>query len=114
MVRANIKAMEQVYSVGAHYGKLWRPTRDGTEVDLHVPRLLILPPLFVKLIRDAGKSLMPHKVWALIKAYIDTQNLQDDCKEACSFMQDWCLVVRQAPGQDKDSHLAFGLDAVTE
>jgi hypothetical protein len=106
--------VKQAYSGGASYGKLWSPTRDDTEVDIIVPRLLIPPPLFVKLIRDAGKSLMPHEVWALIQEYIDTHTLTDNCKEACSFVQAWCLVAGQAQALDRDSHLAFGLDAVTE
>jgi hypothetical protein len=37
LVRTDIDAMEQVYNGGANHGKLWAPTRDGTEVDLHVP-----------------------------------------------------------------------------
>jgi hypothetical protein len=113
-VRNSIDGMAQTYSGGAHYGVLWSPTRDSTEVDLVVSRLLILPPLFVKLIRDAGKALMPHEVWALVQNYMDTHSLPDDCKDACSFVHDWCLVAGQSPAQDKDSHLAFGLDAVTE
>ncbi len=106
--------MKQAYSGGANYGKLWSPTRDGTEVDIVVPCLLILPPLFVKLIKDAGKSLMPHEVWALIQEYIDPHTLPDNCKEACSFVRAWCLVAGQAQTQDRDSHLAFGLDVVTK
>jgi hypothetical protein len=113
-VRENLEAMEQVYSGGANNGKLWVPTRDGTKVELHVPRLLVLPPLFVKLIRDTGKALMPHELWSLVRAYADTQDLLEECKEAWTFVRDWCLVAAQAPGQDKDLYLAFGLDAVTE
>ncbi len=57
---------------------------------------------------------MPHIVWVLVKAYINTQNLSAECKEAYTFVQDWCVMAGQATGQDKDSHLAFGLEAVTE
>jgi hypothetical protein len=70
--------------------------------------------LFVKLIRDTGKALMPHELWSLVRAYAVTQDLLEECKEAWTFVRDWCLVAAQAPGQDKDSYLAFGLDAVTE
>jgi hypothetical protein len=36
-VRGNGKDLEQAYASGANYGKLWTPTRDGTEVEKTVP-----------------------------------------------------------------------------
>ncbi len=113
-VNPEATAMEQFYSGGANHGKLWTPVQDGSKADLHVPRLLILPPLFVKLIRDTGRALMPHEVWSLIRAYMETPGLPPECIEACSFVRNWCLVAAQAADADKDSYLAFGLDAVTE
>ncbi len=113
-VRGNGEDLEQAYASGANYGKLWTPTRDGTEVEKTVPRLLIPPPLFIKLIRDTRKALMPHEVWILIKSYMDTPGLPPDCRDACTLVMDWCIVAAQASGPDKDSYLAFGFDAVTE
>ncbi len=113
-MKSDDAALEQAYTGGTNYGKLWSPTRDGTKVEINIPRLLILPPVFVKLIRDTGKALMPHEVWSLVKAYRDTPGLPQECKDACTFVRDWCLVAAQATGPDKDSYLAFGLNAVTE
>ncbi len=113
-VRGNGEDIVLAYATRANYGKLWTPTRDSTKVSKTVPCLLILPPLFVKLIRNTKKALMPHKVWTLIKAYMDTPGLPQECRDACTLMMDWCLVAAQASGPDKDSYLAFGLDAVTE
>jgi hypothetical protein len=113
-VRGNGEDMVLAYATGANYGKLWTPTRDSTEVSKTMPCLLILPPLFIKLIRNTKKALMPHEVWTLIKAYMDTPGLPQECRDACTLVMDWCLVAAQASRPDKDSYLAFSLDAVTE
>jgi hypothetical protein len=78
------------------------------------PRLLAIPPLFIKMIRDQNKSLMPHKVWAFVKAYSGSPGLPQEVATACKFAFDWCLVAAQASGADKDSHVAFGLNAVMD
>jgi hypothetical protein len=113
-VRGNGEDLEQAYASGANYGKLWTPTRDGTKVEKTMPQLLILPPSFVKLIRDTRKALMPHEVWIQIKSYMDTPGLPPDCRDACTLVMDWCIVAAQASGPNKDSYLAFGLDVVME
>jgi len=81
---------------------------------MHVPCLLCLPPLFVKLLRDQRKALMPHEVWQVIKTFSVSQGLTQDCVDACKFVMDWCVVAAQATAPEKDSFLAFGLDSVTE
>ena len=81
---------------------------------MHVPRLLSLPPLFVKLLREQKKALMPHEVWQIIKPFSESQGLPQECVDACKFIMDWCVVATQATGADKASFLAFGLNAVTE
>jgi hypothetical protein len=42
----------QAYTGGLEHGLLWAPATNGTKVEMHVPCLLCLPPLFVKLLRD--------------------------------------------------------------
>jgi hypothetical protein len=87
---------------------------NGTEVKMHVPCLLSLPLLFVKLLCNQKKALMPHEVWQVIKTFLESQGLPQECVDACTFVMDWCVVAAQATGTDKDSFLAFGLGAVTE
>ncbi len=94
--------MVLAYAAGANYGKLWTPTRDSTKVSKTMPHLLILPPLFVKLVRNTKKALMPHEVWTLIKAYMDMPGLPQECRDACTLVMDWCLVAAQASRPDKD------------
>jgi hypothetical protein len=65
------------------------------------------------MIRDQNKSLMPHEVWALVKAYSGSPDLPQEVAAACEFAIEWCLVATQASGADKDFHVAFGLDVVT-
>jgi hypothetical protein len=113
-MRGNGKDLGQAYIGGTEYGKLWASTIDGSKVEKAMPCFLILPPLFVKLIQDKKKALMPHKVWTLIKTYLALPGLPPECLDACTLALDWCLVATQASGLDKDLHLAFGLDAVTE
>jgi hypothetical protein len=96
------------------YGKLWLPPTDGSRVEKAVPRLLAIPPLFVKKIRDQNKSLMPHKVWALVKGDLGSPGLPQEVAAACKFAMDWCLVAAQAIGADKDSHVALCLDTVMD
>jgi hypothetical protein len=87
---------------------------DGSKVEKAVPRLLAIPPLFLNLIREQNKSLMPREVWAIIKAYSGSHSLPQELAAACKFAMDWCLVAAQASGANKDSHVAFGLNAVTD
>jgi hypothetical protein len=61
-VRSNGEEVIQAYTGGLKHGLLWAPTSNGTEVEMHVPRLLCLPPVFVKLLRDQKKALMPHEL----------------------------------------------------
>ena len=81
---------------------------------MHVPRMLCLPPVFVKLLRNQKKALMPHEVWQVVKTFSESQGLAQDCVDACKFIMDWCVVAAQATAPEKDSFLAFGLDLVTE
>ena len=81
---------------------------------MHVPCLLSLPPLFVKLLCNKKKALMPHEVWQVIKTILESQGLTQECVNACTFIMDWCVVAPQATGADKDSFLAFGLNKVME
>jgi hypothetical protein len=113
-VRSNGNEVIQAYTGGLEHGLLWAPTPNGTEVEMHVPRLLCLPPVFVKLLRDQKKALMPHEVWQVVKNFSESQGLAQDFVEACKFVMDWCVVAAQATAPDKDSFLAFGLDSVTE
>ena len=62
-VRSNGEEVIQAYTGGLEHGLLWAPATNGTEVEMHVPRLLCLPPVFVKLLRAQKKALMPaHEV----------------------------------------------------
>ena len=81
---------------------------------MHVPRLLCLPPVFVKLLCDQQKALMPHEVWQVVKTFSESQGLPQECVDACTFIMDWCVVASQATAPEKDSFLAFGLDSVTK
>ena len=113
-VRSNGDELIQAYTGGLKHGSLWAPATNGTKVELHVPRLLCLPPLFVKLLRDQKKALMPHEVWQVVKTFSESQGLAQDCADACKFVMDWCVVAAQATAPDKDSFFAFGLDLVTK
>jgi len=62
-VRSNGDELLQAYTGGLEHGLLWAPTPNGTEVEMHVPRLLCLPPVFVKLLHHQKRALMPHEVW---------------------------------------------------
>jgi hypothetical protein len=68
-IRVNGDALTQAYVQLDAYRKLWLPPANGSEVEKAVPRLLAIPPVFLKLIREQNKSLIPHEVWAIIKAY---------------------------------------------
>ena len=114
LVRVNGEELLQAYTGGLEHGLLWAPTTNGTKVEMHVPRLLCLPPVFVKFLRTQKKALMPHEVWQVIKNFSDSQGLAQDCVDACKFVMDWCVVAAQATAPEKDSFLAFGLDSVTE
>ena len=81
---------------------------------MHVRRLLSLRPLFVKLLCNQKKALMPHEVWQVIKTFLESQGLTQECINACKFVMDWCVVVTQATRVDNDSFLTFGLDTVTD
>ena len=47
---------------GLEHGSLWASATNGTKVKMHVPCLLCLPLLFVKLLCNQKKALMPHEV----------------------------------------------------
>ena len=113
-VRSNGEDLIQAYTGGLEQGVLWAPTPNGTEVEMHVPRLLCLPPVFVKLLCDQQKALMPHEVWQVVKTFSESQGLTQECVDACTFIMDWCVVASQATAPEKDSFLAFGLDSVTK
>jgi hypothetical protein len=113
-VQSNGEEVIQAYTGDLEHGLLWAPTPNGTEVEMHVPRLVCLPPVFVKLLRDQKKALMPHEVWQVIKTFSESQGLTQECVDACTFIMDWCVVASQATAPEKDSFLAFGLDSVTE
>ena len=81
---------------------------------MHVPCMLCLPPVFVKLLRAQKKALMPHEVWQVVKNFFESQGLTQDCVDACKFVMDWCVVAAQATAPDKDSFLLFGLNSVTK
>ena len=81
---------------------------------MHVLRLLCLPPVFVKLLSNQKKALLPHEVWQVVKTFSESQGLAQDCFDACKFVMDWCVVASQATAPEKDSFLAFGIDSVTK
>jgi hypothetical protein len=114
LVRSNGEEVIQAYTGGLGHGLLWAPTPNGTEVEMHVPRLVCLPPVFVKLLRDQKKALMPHEVWQVVKTFSESQGLAQECVDACTFIMDWCVVASQARAPEKDLFLAFRLDSVTE
>jgi hypothetical protein len=57
---------------------------------------------------------MPQEVWTIVRAYPGSQGLPQEVAAACKFAMDLCLVAAQASGASKDSHVAFGLDTVTD
>ena len=113
-VWSNADKLIQAYTGGLEHGSLWAPATNGTKVEMHVSRLLCLSPLFVKLLRDQKKALMPHEVWQVAKKFSNSYGLIQDCVNVCKFVMDWCVVAAQATAVDKDLFLAFGLDTVTE
>jgi hypothetical protein len=114
-IRADGDVLMQAYGAQLDvYGKLWLPPADGSKVEKAVPHLLVIPSLFLKLIREQNKSLMPHEVWTIVKAYLGSHGLPQEVAAACKFEMVRCLVAAQASGANKDSHVAFGLDAVTD
>jgi hypothetical protein len=113
-IRANGDPLTQAYAQLDAYGKLWLPPANRSEVEKAVPCLLAIPSLFVKMIRDQNKSLMLHVVWALVRAYSGSPGLPQEVAVACKFAMDWCLIAAQVSGADKDSHVAFGLNAVMD
>jgi hypothetical protein len=110
-VRSNGDKLIQACTGGLEQGLLWAPATNGTEVEMYVPRLLCLPRCFSSSF-TTKKALMPHEVWQVIKNFSKSQGLTQDCVNACKFVMDWCLVAAQAMASDKDSFLAFGIDAV--
>jgi hypothetical protein len=70
--------LTQAYAQLDAYGKLWSPPVDGSKVEKAVPCLLAIPPVFFKLIREQNKSLMPHEVWATVKAYLESHGLPQE------------------------------------
>jgi hypothetical protein len=74
-IRDNGDMLMQAYAQLDAYGKLWSPPANGSKVEKAVPRLLAIPPVFPQMIRDQNKSLMPHKVWAIVEAYSGSQGL---------------------------------------
>ena len=113
-VRGSGEELIQACMGGLEHGSLWVPTMNGTKVEMHVLSLLSLPSLFVKLLCNKQKALMPHEVWKVIKTFLESQGLPQECVDACTLFMDWCVVATQATGADKDLFLAFGLDMVTE
>jgi hypothetical protein len=90
-IRANGDALMQAYAQPDMYGKLWSPPADSSKVEKAVSRLLAVPPIFLKLIREQNKSLMPHEVWSIVKAYLGSHGLPREVAAACKFAMDWCL-----------------------
>jgi hypothetical protein len=70
--------MCRAYNSGSKYGKSWVLAVDGSEVKKYVPPLLAIPPLFLKMIQENNKALMPHKVWTLVANFAATPGLQQD------------------------------------
>ncbi len=63
LFRSNGDKLIHAYMGCLEQGSLWASATNGTEVELHVPCLLCLPPLFVKLLHNQKKARMPHEVW---------------------------------------------------
>jgi len=114
-VHSSLDELEAVYGPAASYRKLWVPTvPGGTEAELHVPCMLLLPPHLVKVLRATRKALMPHEVAAIFVREQESIEGPHTTKDSYNLALDWCLMASQAEGPNKDSLVAFGLDAVTE
>jgi len=114
-VHSSLDELEAVYGPATSYGKRWVPTvPGGTESELHVPHMLLLPPHLVKVLRATRKALMPHKVAAIFVRKPESVEGTHATKDAYNLALDWCLMASQAEGPNKDSLVAFGLDAVTK
>ena len=113
-VNTSLDGLATAYAAPDAQGKLWAPPGGtGTEAELHVPRMLLLPTYFVQILRAPRKALQPQEVAAIFRKVQESCNSQEE-KAAYQLAMDWCLVASQADQANKDSHVAFGLDAVTE
>ena len=94
---------------GLEHGSLWASATNGTKVKMHVPCLLCLPLLFVKLLCNQKKALMPHEVWQVVKNFSELQGLAQDCVDACKFIMDWCVLAPKLRPRTKTRSLRLGL-----
>ena len=113
-VHTSLDDLAAAYAAPDTHGKLWSPPGGtGTEAELHVPRMLLLPAYFVQILRAPRKALQPQEVAEIFRREQNTETSEEG-KAAYQLAIDWCLMASQAEQANKDSHVAFGLDAVTE
>ncbi len=56
---------------GSRRGTLWTPGEGCTMGEGNVPRLLHIPLLLFKLIRNEGRPLMPHEILKLVLSHVE-------------------------------------------
>jgi hypothetical protein len=107
-------------SIIAHYdndptnkGTLWTPGEDYARDEGHVPRLLHIPVLLHELIRNEGRSLMPHEVLRLVLMYLEANQGEQTNQNSWELIAKWCVVAAQ-PDAQGDSLVAFSVEAITE
>ena len=106
----------------AHYtadptrrGKLWAPDQaDAHEpTAITAPRLLAVPLVLFRAIREERKPLMPHKIRGLVLTIISDTDDFDKASDNWQLVLSWCLLAAQQDANG-NSHLGLPVDAVTE
>jgi len=109
-------ALEAHYSADPTLrGKLWAPEQaEGDEWSpIMAPRLLAVPLVLFRAIREEQKPLMPHEVRGLVLTIIADADVSNKARDDWQLVLSWCLLAAQQDANG-NSYLGVPMDAVTE
>ena len=77
------------------------------------PRLLAVPLVLFRAIREERKPLMPHEVRGLVQTIIADADDSNKASDDWQLVLSWCLLAAQQDANG-NSYLGVPMDAVTE
>ena len=104
----DVGRLEYFYANPDNSGKLWKPTDTAAEQDARVPRLLALPPPFLRFCADTKRT--PFELHQFVASYAMDHG-GDPVLEQCRLILDWCIVASHCDTSPTTSILNLSMRA---
>ena len=107
-ISLDIATLEHFYANPANAAKLFKPTDRTGEQNVHLPRMLALPPQFVPMC--TAKPITPFAFHQRVTTFATAPDARVTLAD-CQFTLDWCILASHQDSTPLTSVLAFAFEA---